>query len=151
MASDCQHLYPTYALVVPLTAADWDLVEKAAANVPPPERPPAIGTDADYPDFVTNPQLTVLDLQLHNVTVNNAIEHFRKKRWREIRTMDDLEAVLRVFPPTRTGTELLQPTCGFTSTAGSRRRCPGLGATTLNGVRPPPRTIWQRPQEDNEN
>ncbi len=103
MASDCQHLYPTYALVVPLTAADWDLVEKAAANVPPPERPPAIGTDADYPDFVTNPQLTVLDLQLHNVTVNNAIEHFRKKRWREIRTMDDLEAVLARFPADQNG------------------------------------------------
>ena len=38
--------------------------------------------------------LTVLDLQLRNVTVNNAIVHYRTHCRDEVRTLDDLDAVL---------------------------------------------------------
>ena len=83
---------------VSITEAEWPLLESACSLVPPPTRPPAIGTDSDYPDFITNLFLTVLDLQLHNVIVNNAIEHYRANRWNEVRTLSDLEVVLGQFP-----------------------------------------------------
>ena len=66
--------------------------------MPPPATPPAIGTDADYPDYVTNLMLTVLDLQLHNVIVNNSIIHYREHRYNDIRTLDQLEETLGRFP-----------------------------------------------------
>jgi len=63
----------------------------------------AVGTDTDYPDYVTNLMLTVLDLQLHNVIVNNAIVHFRKQRWDEIHSLHHLENVLAKVPEDRQG------------------------------------------------
>lgn len=68
-----------------LTDEEWGLLEQAAAAVPPPARAPAIGTDEDYPDYITNLLLTVLDLRLQNPIVNNAIEFYRANRWDEIR------------------------------------------------------------------
>jgi hypothetical protein len=38
--------------------------------------------------------LTVLDLQLRNVIVNNAIEHYRKHCLNQVRDLDDLEGFL---------------------------------------------------------
>ena len=87
-----------YALGVALNDHERALLATACAAVPPPAKPPAIGTDADYPDYITNLLLTVLDLQLRNVTVNNAIEHYRQKRRDEVRTLADLEGVLERFP-----------------------------------------------------
>jgi len=82
---------------------EWDKLERACAAVPPPSETPAIGTDAKYPDYVTNLLLTVLDLQLHNVIVNRAIEHYWRNRWDEVRTLPDLERVLARFSDDRDG------------------------------------------------
>jgi len=90
-------------LAVSLSDHEWVLLEKACTAVPPPARPPAIGTDDDYPDYVTNLQLTVLDLQLRNVIVNSAIEHYRRHRWNEIRTLQELQEALARFPDDRDG------------------------------------------------
>jgi hypothetical protein len=65
--------------------------------------PPAIGSDADYPDYVTNLMLTVLDLQLPNVIVSNAITYYRLNRWDEVRTLENLESTLARFPNDRDG------------------------------------------------
>lgn len=81
-----------------LTDHERAILEEACAGVPPPAVPPAVGTDADYPDYITNLLLTVLDLRLLNVIVNNAIEHYRAQRWDEIRTLDDLQTFLARFP-----------------------------------------------------
>ena len=81
-----------------LDAREWALLEAASAAVPPPAAPPAMGTDADYPDYITNLQLTVLDLQLQNVIVDNAIRHYWDNRWDEVRTLEDIEALLARFP-----------------------------------------------------
>ncbi len=81
-----------------LSAEEWAQLEAASAAVPPPVTPPAIGTDADYPDYITNLLLTVLDLRLRNVIVNNAILHYRANCWDEIRTLNDLQGVLDRFP-----------------------------------------------------
>jgi hypothetical protein len=67
------------------------------------ELPPAVNTYDDYPDYVTNLILTVMDLQLKNVIVSNAIVFYRKERWDEVRTLDDLEAVLARYPDTKEG------------------------------------------------
>lgn len=43
-------------------------------------------------------ELTVLDLQMHNVAVDRAIRHYWEKRWDEVRSLDDLEQVLARNP-----------------------------------------------------
>jgi hypothetical protein len=83
---------------VTLDDREWMLLEKASAAVPPPAIAPAIGTDADYPDYISNLLLTVLDLRLRNPIVNNAIQFYRDNRWNEVRTLEDLEGVLARFP-----------------------------------------------------
>jgi hypothetical protein len=90
---------------VQLTQQERDLLDTACAAVPPPSTPPAIGTDADYPDYVTNLMLTVLDLQLHNVIVSNAITYYRVNRWAEVRSLEDLDATLARFPDDRDGNQ----------------------------------------------
>ena len=49
---------------MPLNEGERALLDRACRAVPPPAKPPAIGTDSDYPDFITNLLLTVLDLRL---------------------------------------------------------------------------------------
>ena len=49
-------------------------------------------------DYMTNVLLTVLDLRMHNVAVERSIRHYRDCRQDEIRTLDDLEALLARFP-----------------------------------------------------
>lgn len=69
---------------------------------------PAVGgyTEDDfgpYDDYITNVLLTVLDLQMHNVAVNNSIKHYWNHRWQEIRQLEDLRALLDRFPDTQEG------------------------------------------------
>jgi hypothetical protein len=58
---------------VPLNEGERALLDRACGAVPPPAKPPPIGTDSDYPDFITNLLLTVLDLRLQNRIVDKAI------------------------------------------------------------------------------
>ncbi|MDP9342144.1 MAG: hypothetical protein M3Q23_08595 [Actinomycetota bacterium] len=81
-----------------LTEDEWALLEKACATVPPMAMPPAVGSDRDYPDYVTNQFLTVLDLRLINPIVKNAITYYENNRWDEVRSLADLEAVLGRHP-----------------------------------------------------
>ena len=60
----------TYAPDVPLNEHERAVLDTACAAVPPPAVVPAVGTDSDYPDYVSNLLLTVLDLQLHNKIVD---------------------------------------------------------------------------------
>jgi hypothetical protein len=69
---------------------------------------PAVGgyTEDDFPpyeDYITNVFLTVLDLQMHNVAVNNSIKHYWAHRRDEIRDLVQLHAVLDRFADTRDG------------------------------------------------
>lgn len=54
-------------------------------------------------DYMTNVLLTVLDLQMRNVTVERSIRHYRDCRWNEIRTLDHLEDLLGRFPDDKEG------------------------------------------------
>lgn len=64
---------------------------------------PRVIGDYQQNDYITNVFLTVLDLQMHNVVVNNSIIYYRDNRWDEIRTIDDLQAVLDRFPSDEEG------------------------------------------------
>lgn len=88
---------------MPLDPRERALLDEACALVPPPARPPAIGTDSDYPDVIENLMLTVLDLQLHNTIVNKAILHYRSRHHDELRSLDDLVAALETFPANSDG------------------------------------------------
>ena len=59
-----------------LSESEWQSLVRACAEVPSPSTPPELWGEDGYPDYVTNLMLTVLDLQLRNVIVNNAIEHY---------------------------------------------------------------------------
>ncbi len=45
-------------------------------------------------DYITNVLLTVLDLMMRNAAVERSIRYYREHRWHEVRTLDDLEALL---------------------------------------------------------
>jgi hypothetical protein len=58
-------------------------------------------------DFVKNLLETVLDYQMHTTAVVKALEYFTANRWNDVRTIDDVEAVLSRYPDTQSGnTEL---------------------------------------------
>jgi hypothetical protein len=57
------------------------------------ELPPAGGMYIED-DFVLNLLETVLDYMLRTTVVVKALEHYKAHRWDEIRSLDDLEAVL---------------------------------------------------------
>jgi hypothetical protein len=84
---------------VPRTVSDteFSLLVDACRAVP--------STSGEYEqnDYITNVLLTVLDLQMHNVTVNNSITHYWTHRWEEIRTIEQLDAVLARFSSDREG------------------------------------------------
>jgi len=56
-----------------------------------------------YPDYITNVLLTVLDLRMHNVAVNNSISYYRNHCWAEIRSIDQLAALLDRYPDEKEG------------------------------------------------
>lgn len=64
---------------------------------------PRVGGEYQQDDYITNVLLTVLDLQMHNVAVTNSITHYWDRRWDEIRTLEELAAVLDRFPEDREG------------------------------------------------
>jgi hypothetical protein len=58
-------------------------------------------------DFVMNLLETVLDYQLQTPVVIRALEHFRVNRWDEVRTLDELDAVLSSYADDRRGNTAL--------------------------------------------
>lgn len=58
-------------------------------------------------DFVTNLFVTVLDYQLQTPVVGKALEHFRVNRWDEVRTSNELDAVLARYPDDQRGNTAL--------------------------------------------
>ena len=91
-----------------ITESDVQKVAAAAALVPP-ARNVYLETD-----FVMNLVATVVDFQMHTTAVEKAFVHFRSQRWSEVRTMDDLEALLDRFPDDTEGnTELAEYLWGY--------------------------------------
>jgi hypothetical protein len=58
-------------------------------------------------DFILNILTTVLDIQMATTTVLRALEHFKAKHGRRIRTIRDLERTLRRFSDDREGNAAL--------------------------------------------
>jgi len=58
-------------------------------------------------DYVMNLLETVLDYMLQTTVVVAALEYFRANRWKEIRTLDDLDAVLARYPEDQKGNTAL--------------------------------------------
>jgi hypothetical protein len=85
-----------------LSEEEWAKVEEACTAVPPMGIPPET---TDYPDYMENLFLTVLDLMLDNTIVYKAILYYRDNREDEIQTLDDLGRVLASFPDDRDGNE----------------------------------------------
>jgi hypothetical protein len=65
-----------------VTEAEADRLVEAC--VPLPVRP----WEYEEHDYMINVLLTVLDLQMHNVTVERSIRHYRECWWNEIRTLE---------------------------------------------------------------
>lgn len=80
-----------------ISTVDVDAVTLAAQALPP-----AKGNYLE-PDFVMNVLATVIDYQTQTRTVERALEHFRRERWDEIRTFDDLEHCCKRFPDDKDG------------------------------------------------
>jgi tRNA U55 pseudouridine synthase TruB len=65
-------------------------------------------------DFIMNLLETVLDYMLQTEVVVKALERFRKDRWNEVRTLDDLDQLMARFPQDRAGnTALAQYLWGY--------------------------------------
>ena len=75
---------------------------KVVANEVPPAKESYLEDD-----FVMNLLETVLDYQMNTKAVVKALQHFRDERWHEIRTLDDLLAVLARFPDDQPGNTAL--------------------------------------------
>jgi hypothetical protein len=58
-------------------------------------------------DFVLNLFETVLDYQMQTTAVVKALEYFRSNGWREVCTLDDLDAVLSRYPDDQQGNTAL--------------------------------------------
>lgn len=88
--------------------ADVDLVTERAKNLP------AASGNYIEEDFVMNLQETVLDYQMSTTAVVRALQHYRDRRWDEIRTGDDLDAAMAKFPDDTEGnTALAQHLWGY--------------------------------------
>lgn len=85
------------ATLSPISESELDLLVQACRSVPEPT--------GNYleDDYITNVLYTVLDLQMHAVAVGKALRFYKANRWSEIRTLDDLEAVLARFPSDKEG------------------------------------------------
>lgn len=76
---------------------DIDRLVAAASALPPP----AASYTED--DFVMNVFETVLDFQMSTTAVVRALQHYRDCCWNEVRTIDDLEALLDRYPDDQEG------------------------------------------------
>jgi len=54
-------------------------------------------------DFMTNVLLTVLDIRMQSGAVDKSIHHYRDRRWKEIRTLPDLDDLLARYPDDKEG------------------------------------------------
>ena len=84
-----------------LDDAELDLLEAKCRTVPL--------TTSTYvaSDYVATLLETVMDYQNTTRTVQRAGQHFERHRWDEIRTLEDLEAVMEGFPDDREGNTAL--------------------------------------------
>lgn len=88
---------------LPVTETEMERLLVQCRRLPAPAGGYAEENFGPYDDYVTNVLLTVLDLQMHNVAVNNAIRHYWNNRWDEIRDLAQLRALLDRFPDTPDG------------------------------------------------
>ena len=91
-----------------LTNSELDHLRAACSEVPL--------TENEYiaTDLVATLLDTVIDYQQHTTTVRSAIEHFNEQRWNDVRSLDDLENLLKRFPNTKEGnTDLGQFLWGY--------------------------------------
>ena len=87
---------------------DVDRVVQAARQLPPAEGNYLVD------DFVTNLLATVIDFQMHTTAVENALLHFRNNLHEQIRTLDDLQALMAQYPNDKEGnTALAQGLWGY--------------------------------------
>ena len=84
-----------------LTDAELDALEHAASSIP------LSSFEFVADDYVIALFDTVLDYQNQAAAIQKAEEHYREQHDREIRTLDDLEAVLDRFPEDREGNDEL--------------------------------------------
>jgi len=71
-----------------ITQKEYSLILQKCREIPPAQGRYLIN------DYIENLMLTVLDFQMHNVAVYNAIKHYRDNRYNEIRTINDLKRLL---------------------------------------------------------
>lgn len=65
--------------------------------------PPSSGPEHVQHEYLVDVFLTVLDIQMRNVVVRRAIDHYRAHRRREVSSLDDLELILCRHPADREG------------------------------------------------
>lgn len=80
-----------------VTQAEYALLLAACRAIP------SASGEYQQSDYITNVLLTVLDLKMHNVAVNNSITFYWNNRWDEVRTIEQLAGVLERFPADREG------------------------------------------------
>lgn len=80
-----------------ISEGDVERVAGAARGLPP-----AVGVYVEE-DFVTNLLATVVDFQMHTSAVVKALGYFKERRFDEVRTMADLQAVMGRFPDDQEG------------------------------------------------
>lgn len=88
---------------LPVTSDEFDLVVAACRTLLPAVGGYTEDNFGPYGDYITNVLLTVLDLQMHNVAVDNSIKYYWSHRWDEIRELTQLREVLDRFPDTKEG------------------------------------------------
>jgi hypothetical protein len=97
------------AIVDPVISTDdVERVVEVARQVPPAEE--------SYleDDFIMNLLETVLDYQMQTIAVVRALERFRDNCWDDVRTLDELDAVLGNYPDDQDGnTSLAQYLWGY--------------------------------------
>ena len=72
--------------------SDFELLVERCRVLPPAQE------DYYEGDYITNLLLTVLDFRMGGHTINNAIDHYKKRCWKQIRTLDQLEDLLSRHP-----------------------------------------------------
>lgn len=73
-------------------------------------------TDSSYlvDDFVSNLLLTVLDFQMHTTAVQRAFKYYEDHLFDQVRTLDDLQALMDEYPDDKEGnTALAQKLWGY--------------------------------------
>ena len=80
-----------------ITTEEYNLILQKCKEIPPAKGMYLID------DYIENLMLTVLDFQMHNVAVFNAIKYYRDNRFNEIRTINDLKRLLSKYADDKEG------------------------------------------------